>query len=128
MDDKLRRLERLAALGDPEAEAAWRRENGRRGLYFRDRQPHETLTQWEESQEDYDEIFWHAKGPKYFAWWSGCPCCQDWGRLAAKLTKAHHVWGHRWGGQNSKRKTLRTHRDGSRKNYRLRSRDVGVVA
>jgi hypothetical protein len=46
--------------------------------------------------------------------------------------KAHHTWGHRgWNNRNAKRKTTRTHRDGSRKNYRLKeprgSREETVI-
>ena len=37
-----------------------------------------------------------------------------------RLFKAHHDWGHK-GSKNSKRKTLRTHRDGSRRDFRLRN-------
>lgn len=122
MDERLRRLERQAALGDREAELRWREECKRIGLYFRDRQPDEILSEAEEIQEDYDEIFWHAKGPRHFSWNPACPCCGDWSKWSAKLTQDHHTWGHRWGGQNSKRKTLRTHRNAKHKskNYRLR--------
>ena len=74
MDERIRRVERRALAGDLEAERLWRRLCGRMGLYFKDHQPDETLTEWEEVQKDYDDLFWHAKGPKHFMWREWCPC------------------------------------------------------
>jgi len=73
MDLQLRQLERQAHAGDPDAEMRWIRLCGRRGLYFKDYQPDEVLTEWEEVQADYDSIIWHAKGPKYF-FYNFCSC------------------------------------------------------
>lgn len=112
MDNQLRRIERRALAGDAEAERLWRRLCGRIGLYFRDHQPNEILTEWEEIQADYDEIWWHRRKALRWGW--------DWEPMGG-LVKAHHTWGHRgWNNRNSKRKTLRTHRDGSRRNYKIR--------
>jgi len=114
MDEQIRRAERAAATGDPEAVALWIRLCARMGLHFRDfPRTSEELTDAEEVQADYDDIFWHRTTALRMGW--------DW-EPRAGLYKAHHTWGHRgWGEKNGKQKTLRTHRDGSRKNYRLRN-------
>lgn len=115
MDERLRRAERRAAAGDPEAEDLWRKLCGRMGLYFKDHRPNEILSEWEEIQQDYDEIWWHRRKALRLDW-DGDPINHG------GLYKAHHSWGHRgWSERNAKRKTMRTHRDGSRKNYRLRN-------
>jgi hypothetical protein len=117
MDNHLRRLERQAATGDHLARQQWKAAVIRAG--FPDPDDDGPLTEWEEIQKDYDEIFWHAKGPKHFSWSSGCWCCFDVSKWAVKLMQDHHDWGHRgWNNRNAKRKTIRTHRDGSSKNYR----------
>lgn len=109
MDDYIRRLERLAATGDYQAHQRWRTELIRAGFPDPD---DSRLTEWEEIQKDYDDLAWQRTTAGRFGWdfepRSGCG-------------KAHHVWGHRgWNNRNSKRKTTRTHRDGSRKNYKIR--------
>ena len=115
MDEQLRRAERAAANGDPEAAAAWLQLCGRMGLFFRDHQPNEILSEAEDAQLDYDDIWWHRRKCLRLDW-DGDPINNG------GLYKAHHKWGHRgWNNRNAKRKTLRTHRDGSRKNYRLRN-------
>ncbi len=113
MDEQLRRIEREALAGDPEAEILWLRLCGRVGLYFRDYPPDELLSEAEETQQNYDEIWWHRRKALRLDW-DGDPI------MSGGLYKAHHSLGHKgWGSKNSKRQTLRTHRDGSRRNYRL---------
>ncbi len=111
MDDQLRRVERQALSGDPEAKILLQQLYGRLGLYFRDREREEILSEPEEIQGDFDEIWWHRRKALRLDW-DGDP--------KPSICKAHHPWGHRgWGAKNAKRQTLRTHRDGSRRNYRL---------
>lgn len=121
MDEQLRRAERAAATGNPEAEAYWRRLCGRRGLFFKDYVPDEVLSEWEKAQQGFDDLWWHANtSRKCGIWKNGDFWDCD---FKSSVFKAHHHWGHRWAGsQNSKRKTIRTHRDGSRKSYRLRDK------
>jgi hypothetical protein len=124
MDDYFRRVERAAAGGDPEAEILLQKLYRRCGYFFRDHKRDEILTEWEELQQDYDDIFWHQKGPKYFMWGGYCSCCRDVSKWSEKLVKAHKP-SPKHTPKNFKRKTLRTHRDGSRKNYKLkRRRDI----
>lgn len=123
MDDQLRRAQRQAATGDPEAEIRYTQLCGRIGLYFRDHQPDETLSEAEEVQQDYDDIFWHRKSVIAFKWTGYCRCCYDYGSFFASGTVKAKDMKRRdnWGNNNAKRNTLRTHRDGSRKNYRLKN-------
>lgn len=127
MDERLRRIERQALAGDPEAEILWRRLCGRRGLYFRDHQPDEILTEWEKIQQDYDDLAWQGRPWRGLLYqWCGCRCCGYQASTAKKLVKGRDLsFCDNWGDNNAKRKTLRTHRDGSRKNYKLkRRRDI----
>jgi len=88
----------------------------------------EAPTEWDEVQEDWDDLWWHRRKA----------LCLDWdGRPInhGALYKAHHEWGHKgFIDTNSKRKTLRTHRDSKHKsrNYQLPkercSRDVSECA
>ena len=109
MDDQIRRLERLAATGDYAARLQWRHALVRAG--FPDPDAPDPLTEWDEVQSRYDDLAWQRTTAGRMGWdyepRSGCG-------------KAHHTWGHRGWNPNSKRKTMRTHRDGSRKDYRLR--------
>jgi hypothetical protein len=109
MDEHIRRLERRAAAGDYTARQQWRVAVMRAG--YPDPDDAGPLTEWEEIQKDYDKIWWHGK-PSHCWWWGEIPI--------GGLVKAHHTWGHRGWNPNSKRKTLRTHRDGSRKNYKIK--------
>lgn len=112
MDERLRRLERLAATGDCAARLEWRRALAQAGLPDPDADDlNAPLTEAELYQLDYDEIFWHRTTALRFGWDM---------EPRAGICKAHHKWGHRGFNPNSKRKTLRTHRDGSRSVYRLR--------
>jgi len=113
MDDYLRRLERLAATGDYVSRQQWKGALVRAGFPDPDEEALKApLTEWEESQKHYDDLAWQRTTAGRMGWdfepRSGCG-------------KAHHTWGHRgWNNRNSKRKTIRTHRNGSRKNHRLR--------
>lgn len=114
MDNELLNAARGDLGGDAEARARYARACERIGLCFRDRQPLEDLSEWEEVQADYDDIWWHRRKALRLDW-DGEPINNG------GLYKAHHQWGHRgWDAKNSKRKTIRTHRDGSRRNFRLR--------
>jgi len=121
MDDYLRRLERLAASGDYTSREQWKAALERAGLPDPDEEALKApLTEWEEAQAHYDDLWWHASTPHKCGLWNhSCLRHRD-EDFAPSVFKAHHEWGHRCGGENSKRQTLRTHRDGSRKNYRLR--------
>jgi len=119
MDGYFRRVERAAAGGDLEAETRLQKLYRRSGYFFRDHKRDEILTEWEETQQDYDDVSWHAKGPKYFMWGGWCSCCRDSSKWSSKLVKAHKATP-KHTPKNFKRKTLRTHRDGSRKNYKLK--------
>ena len=109
MDDHIRRLERQAATGDYVARQQWKAAVIRAG--FPDPDDAGPLTEWEEIQKDYDDLAWQRTTAGRMGWdyepRSGCG-------------KAHHIWGHRGWNPNSKRKTMRTHRSGSRKNYKLK--------
>lgn len=113
MDEQLRRLHRQAQRGDYQARIAWKAACERAGHPSDLEEIAAPLTYFEEVQQDFDEIWWHAKERLRFGW--------DWAPRGG-LVKAHHAWGHRRGdkGENSKRKTLRTHRDGSRRCYEFR--------
>jgi hypothetical protein len=114
MDDQLRRLERQAMIGNNQDRTAWKVALDRAGLPDPELAALQApLTHFEEVQQDFDEIWWHAKERLRFGW--------DW-EPRGGLVKAHHKWGHRNGerGENSKRKTLRTHRNGSSRCYRLK--------
>ena len=125
MDYDLRRLERQAAAGDYASHQQWKAALKRAGVPDPDEEAlNAPLTEWEENQKDFDEIFWHAKGPKHFSWSTDCFCCHDASKWAVKLMQDHHEWGHRgWNNRNAKRKTLRTHRNSKHKarNHRLPS-------
>lgn len=121
MDGHRRKLERKAATGDYDAWIAYRHAVVRSG----ERDPAELgePTEWEDIQDEFDNIFWHAKrGLKCGLWGSnGVNCFWD-VDFKTSVFKAHHDWGHKgWGDGNSKRKTLRTHRSTKKKarNYRL---------
>ena len=119
MDDYLRRLERQAASGDYVSRQQWKAALERAGLPDPDLE--ELLappTEEEVAQAGYDEQWWHGNTARK---------CGLWGRrnfddvdFKSAVFKAHHTWGHRGWNPNSKRKTLRTHRDGSRKNYKIK--------
>lgn len=123
MDDRLRKAEReFAAIGDYES---WRRlqvELARAG-YDVESELLAPLSEVEEFQVDYDELWWHAKrGLRCGLWGSNGSHSFEDVDFAPSVYKAHHKWGHTWQGkENSKRKTLRTHRDGSRKNYKIKN-------
>ena len=122
MDEQLRRAERAAATGNPEAVAHWRYLCGRRGLFFKDHRPDEILSEWEEAQEDYDELWWHtSRGRKCGLWSPGDLRTGDF-YFRTSVFKTCSKWGHLQGGKNSKRQTIRTHRDGSRRGYRFRNK------
>jgi len=123
MDDYLRRLERQAAYGDIAARQQWKAALERAGFPDPDEEAAKApLTEWEEIQNDFDEIWWHGSTPLKCGLWGGrTGIGRFWDvDFSQSLFKAHHDWGHRWGDPNSKRKTLRTHRDGSRKNYKIK--------
>lgn len=113
MDNDIRRLERLAATGDYEARQRWKAALARAGYPDPDEEElNAPLTEAEEAQAAYDEIFWHRTKALRFGWDM---------EPRAGICKAHHTWGHRgWANRNSKRKTLRTHRDGSRGDFQIR--------
>jgi hypothetical protein len=121
MDEQLRRAERAAATGNPEDVAHWRRLCGRRGLFFKDYAPDEVLSEWEEAQQDYDDSWWHANTPRKCGLWNRGDLGHYDFDFKTAVFKAHHRWGHYYVSGNSKRQTIRTHRDGSRRNYRLRN-------
>ncbi len=115
MDEQIRRLERRAKDGDYQDRAYWKAALERAGHPDPDlAEIQAPLNHFEEVQEDFDEIWWHAKERLRFGW--------DW-EPRGGLVKAHHSWGHRRGhrGENSKRKTLRTHRDGSRRCHKIKN-------
>jgi len=113
MDDYLRRLERQVATGDYVSRKRWIAALVRAGFPDPDEAALTApLTEWEEAQKNYDDLAWQRTTAGRMGW--------DW-EPRSGCGKAHHVWGHRgWNNRNSKRKTIRTHRDGSRKNHRLR--------
>jgi len=91
------------------------------GLYFKDHQRGEILSEWEEVQLDYDETWWHSRKALRFDW-DGIP--------RSGTVKAHHSWGHHgFGSKNAKRKTLRTHRVSRKKarSFRLRTDDLTEI-
>lgn len=118
MDEQLRRLERLASSGDYYARVQWKTALLRAGLPDPDAMALAgPLTLAEEIQEQFDDIWWHRRKCLRLDW-DGDPI------NSGGLYKAHHPWGHRgWGAKNSKRQTLRTHRDGSRRDYQLRDKN-----
>ena len=119
MDDQLRRAERDFFSGDPEAEERFIRACARMGIRIRNHKRDEILTEWEEIQQIYDDQWWHGNTARK---------CGLWGRrnfgdvdFKSAVFKAHHDWVHwGWNNRNAKRKTLRTHRDGSRSNYKIK--------
>jgi hypothetical protein len=113
MDDHIRRLERQAAAGDYESRRQWKAALVRAGFPDPDEEALKApLTEWEEAQRIYDDLAWQRTTAGRMGW--------DW-EPRSGCGKAHHTWGHRgWNNRNSKRKTTRTHRDGSRKNHRLK--------
>jgi len=127
MDNELRRVERDAALGDPIAQARWIRLCARMGLFFRDFPlKKEILSEAEDAQADFDEIWWHAKRGLRCGLWGSNGIHSFWDvDFKPSVYKAHLSWGHKgsFGAQNSKRRTLRTHRSSKHKarNYRLRA-------
>ena len=119
MDEEIRRLERLVATGDYAARQQWRVAVMRAGYPDPDEDALGPLTEWEEIQKDYDEIFWHRTKALRFGWDM---------EPRAGICKAHHTWGHRGWNPNSKRKTVRTHRNGSRNSFKIRyQRDEEVT-
>lgn len=123
MDDQLRRLERLAATGDRASRELWKAALVRAGFPDPDEEALKApLTEWEEAQAHYDDLWWHASTPHKCGLWNhSCFRHRD-EDFAPSVFKAHHDWGHRWGGENSKRKTMRTHRNGKHRSrdHRLR--------
>lgn len=114
MDEQIRRLARQVEAGNYQDRAAWKTALIRAGYGDPDLEEITApLTYAEVVQQDFDEIWWHAAKRLRFGW--------DW-MPRGGLVKAHHPWGHRrgHGGENSKRKTLRTHRDGSRRCYKIK--------
>lgn len=128
MDERRRRLERKAATGDYDAWVAWRQEVVRSG----ERDPIELgdPTEWEDTQDEFDDFWWHRVTSRR---------CRLWGSsgrwrfsdvdFPSSIFKAHHTWGHSgwFDGKNSKRKTLRTHRNTKKRsrNHRLREERSG---
>ena len=96
------------------------------GRPIQEHKPAEVLTEWEMVQADYDDLHWHRYGYKHFRRNNGCYCCQAWETpFASQLTKPKYLnYRSNWGDNNAKRKTLRTHRDGSRRNFRPRPREI----
>lgn len=96
------------------------------GLPVGDQKPAELLSSWEETQADYDDLWWQKHHIKRFipGWFRAC-CRRDSVKYVVKLSKAKHL-GFRpnYRDNSAKRKTLRTHRDGSRRHYRLRPREM----
>ena len=122
MDDQIRRLEREAARGGYEARRAWKRCLQWIGEPDPDQAELEApATEWEEAQADYDDLWWHSNTPRKCGLWGGSGGWRFYDiDFKTAVFKAHLHWGHLWGGHNSKRKTLRTHRKGSRgRNVRL---------
>jgi hypothetical protein len=122
MDEFLRRLERRAKGGDYQDRAYWMAALERAGLPDPDLEEISApLTHFEAIQQDFDDIWWHSTKRFRFGW--------DFEPVKG-LVKAHHSWGHRRGhhGENSKRKTLRTHRDGSKRCYRNKHDKVETEA
>lgn len=124
MDDQLRRAERAAATGSSEDVARFERLCGRMGLHFRDHKPDEILSDAEETQQDYDETWWHGNTARKCGIWRYSDWSHGEADFKSAVFKAHHQWGHRgFDSKNSKRKTLRTHRNGKSKarNHRIRA-------
>jgi len=118
MDREIRELERRVGEGSYEARLRWKALLCRLGSDPNTEELCAPLSEAEEIQEAYDDIWWHRRKALRLDW-DGGPINNG------GLYKAHHSWGHRgWSERNAKRKTLRTHRDGSRKNYRLRPRNM----
>ena len=89
---------------------------------IKDRDLSEVLSEWEETQQDYDDLWWHRKSVMSLMDGNHCPCCIRYSSKGASLVKAKNMsFRSNWGDNNAKRKTIRTHRDGSRRDYRLRS-------
>lgn len=113
MDESIRRIERTTSLDwTPEDQERLLRSYDRMGLRVRIFDLADALTEWEEIQSDYDDLWWHASTPHKCGLWGGSHsgCFRD-VDFRSSVFKAHHEWRHRWGGENSKRKTLRNHRD-----------------
>jgi len=93
------------------------------GRPIKDRDTSNDPTPLEEIQSDYDDIWWHCKSVKSLMDGNGCRCCTGYNPRAASLVKAKSMtFRSNWKDNNAKRKTLRTHRNGSRRHYRLRPR------
>lgn len=95
------------------------------GRPIKERDTTNDLTEWESVQADFDDIWWHRKSVLSLMDGVNCPCCIRYGPKPKSILKAKSMsFRSNWGDNNAKRKTLRTHRDGSRRNYRLRPRAV----
>jgi hypothetical protein len=105
MDAHIRRLERQARLGDYEDRARWKAALERAGRPDPDiEELLAPLSHEEALQEDFDGIWWHSTRRFRFGW--------DMDPVGG-LIKAHNMGYHSNRGENSKRKTIRTHRDSS---------------
>ena len=117
MDQYLRNLQRQAASGDYQARKAWIAARVRAGFPHPDKEYLSApLSEYEHIQEDYDETFWLAR-PRLgvISMWCGIGCCGYINELATKFIKPKDfTFTFSKMTKNSKRKTLRTHRDGSR--------------
>lgn len=112
MDAHIRRLERRARLGDYEDRARWKAALERAGFPDPDLEEiRAPLTHFEVIQQDFDDIWWHSTKRFRFGW--------DMDPIGG-LIKAHNMGHHSHRGENSKRRTLRTHRNGSRRDHKLR--------
>ena len=122
MDTDLRRAQRALAWSAPEDREALVRSHARVGERLRLPPDDEPLSEWEELQEHYDDLWWHRNTPRKCGLWNHGDLRNLDFDFAPSVFKAHHTWGHTgWDDKNSKRATLRTHRDGSRRQYRLRN-------
>lgn len=112
MDAQIRRLERQAKLGDYEDRARWKAALERAGRPDPDvEELLAPLSHEEALQADFDEIWWHSTKRFRFGW--------DMDPIGG-LIKAHNMGHHSNRGENSKRKTLRTHRNGSSRCYKTK--------
>jgi hypothetical protein len=111
MDNSLRSLERTYRLEQTaDSLSALNRARTRAGLPEID--PHPLLTYAYEVQEEFDEIWWHRRGPWPFIFGNRY-MDKDYDKHAKKLVKPHKMRNSFRRGKNSKRKTLRTHRTGT---------------
>lgn len=96
------------------------------GRPIKNHKPQEVLTEWEEVQLDYDDLHWQRYGYKHFRANNGCSCCQSYETpFAAQLTKPKYLnFRDNVSDNNAKRKTIRTHRSGSRRLFNIRQKAV----